>query len=152
MCTQKSLLERISRGAQLASIRATIAPRKNMPRQNQAPCCSLAGTAIEEGARLLILAVFLCSFCSSFIRICHPRKYRISAMIERSSTVGGIGHPLASTQIFIEVPLPDFSSFRTYAGTSHVLCSCVSSKGFCDISHYPTSKLKTHKSRVAMIV
>src|SRR5258708_6280929 len=90
----------MSMGAESPRRIIKIAPRKYVPRQNQlshwySPASKPANAG---GATAALLA------CSAFTSTRHPRKYRISAIRHPRSTVGGIGHPFASTQMLIEVP------------------------------------------------
>src|SRR2546421_12815370 len=97
-----------------------------MPRQNQLSHWYLpASKPVDAGEVLVLAALFACSFLTSTR---HPRKYKISATRHPRSTVGGIGHPFASTQMLITVPPSTGSLF------------------------YPRNKMKSHKRTEANTV
>src|SRR5712692_369452 len=103
----------MSMGAEDANRKAKIALEKKTPRQNQlfhwyslpSEPVNVVGPRFIEGPTLAValdLAALLA--CSALTSTRHPRKYRISATRHPRSTVGGIGHPFASTQMLIEIP------------------------------------------------
>src|SRR5579859_7355573 len=107
-------------GAEDARSKVKIAPRKKVPRQNQlfhwysppSEPVNVVGTLpggqvsrfIEGPTPAVIPDLTALLACSALTSTRHPRKYRISATRHPRSTVGGIGHPFASTQMLIEVP------------------------------------------------